>query len=180
MWSSPLNTTYVKLSTLMDARRSFDDTRNPNVASIANLISGYLKKHEFEEALSLFKTMPERSIVTWNALIGGFGQTGRNEEAVSTFVDMVRERVVMPNELTFPCTIAAISNIASHGAGKTTHACAIKFNIIEPAGTKRTALMSLFVLPSLVFTTNVLTWMIVVWRSTRSMKKNGKSGLGTL
>ncbi|WZY72933.1 hypothetical protein YC2023_005173 [Brassica napus] len=167
MWSSPLNTTYVKLSTLMDARRSFDDTRDPNVASIANLISGYLKKHEFEEALSLFKTMPERSIVTWNALIGGFGQTGRSEEAVSTLVDMVRESVVMPNELIFPCTIAAISNIASQGAGKTTHACAIKFNI-----------MSLFVLPSLVFTTNVLTWMI--WRSTRSMKKNGKSCLGTL
>ncbi|KAL0690287.1 hypothetical protein Bca4012_089965 [Brassica carinata] len=100
----------------MDARGSFDDTRDPNVASIANLISGYLKKHEFEEALSLFRTMPERSIVTWNALIGGFGQTGRNEEAASTFVDMVWESVVMPNELTFPCTIAAISNIASHGA----------------------------------------------------------------
>uniref|UniRef100_M4E4S1 Pentatricopeptide repeat-containing protein n=1 Tax=Brassica campestris TaxID=3711 RepID=M4E4S1_BRACM len=169
MWFSPFNTTYVKLSTLMDARRSFDDTRDPNVASIANLIRWYLKKHEFEEDLSLFKTMPERSIVTWNALIGGFGQTGRNEEAVSTFVDMVRESVLMPNELTFPCTIAAISNKASHGTGKTTHACTIKFNI-----------MSLFVLPSLVFTTNVLTWMIVVWRSTRSMKKNEKSCLGTL
>nr|VDD24779.1 unnamed protein product [Brassica oleracea] len=118
---------YVKLSTLMDARRSFDDTRDPNVISFTNLISGYLKKHEFEEALSLFRTMPERSVVTWNAVIGGFSQTGRNEEAVRTFVDMLREGVVMPNESTFPCTITAISNIASHGGGKSIHACAIKF-----------------------------------------------------
>ncbi|KAF8096195.1 hypothetical protein N665_0316s0036 [Sinapis alba] len=118
---------YVKLSTLMDARRSFDDTRDPNVVSITNLISGYLKKHEFEEALSLFRKMPERSVVTWNAVIGGFSQTGRNEEAVRTFVDMLREGVVMPNESTFPCTITAISNIASHGTGKSIHACAIKF-----------------------------------------------------
>jgi len=118
---------YVKLSTLTDARRCFDDTRDPNVVSITNLISGYLKKHEFEEALSLFRAMPERSVVTWNAVIGGFSQTGRNEEAVNTFVDMLREGVVIPNESTFPCAITAISNIASHGAGKSIHACAIKF-----------------------------------------------------
>lgn len=118
---------YVKLSTLIDARRCFDDTRDPNVVSITNLISGYLKKHEFEEALSLFRTMPERSVVSWNAVIGGFSQTGRNEEAVNTFVDMLREGVVLPNESTFPCAITAISNIASHGAGKSIHACAIKF-----------------------------------------------------
>ncbi|KAL1218600.1 Pentatricopeptide repeat-containing protein [Cardamine amara subsp. amara] len=118
---------YVKLSTLVDARRSFDDTREPNVVSITNLISGYLKKLEFEEAVSLFRAMPERSVVTWNAVIGGFSQTGRNEEAVNTFVDMLREGVVIPNESTFPCTITAISNIASHGAGKSIHACAIKF-----------------------------------------------------
>lgn len=118
---------YVKLSTLMDARRSFDDTREPNVVSITNLISGYLKKHEFGEALSLFRTMPERSVVSWNAVIGGFSQTGRNEEAVRTFVDMLREGAVMPNESTFPCTITAVSNIASHGSGKSIHACAIKF-----------------------------------------------------
>ncbi|XP_019097782.1 PREDICTED: pentatricopeptide repeat-containing protein At5g42450, mitochondrial-like [Camelina sativa] len=118
---------YVKLSTLVDARKSFDDTRDPNVVSITNLISGYLKKHEFEEALLLFRTMPEKSVVTWNAVIGGFSQTGQNEEAVNTFVDMLREGVVMPNESTFPCAITAVSNIASHGAGKSIHACVIKF-----------------------------------------------------
>ncbi|XP_019087583.1 PREDICTED: pentatricopeptide repeat-containing protein At5g42450, mitochondrial-like [Camelina sativa] len=118
---------YVKLSTLVDARKSFDDTRDPNVVSITNLISGYLKKHEFEEALLLFRTMPEKSVVTWNAVIGGFSQTGQNEEAVNTFVDMLREGVVMPNESTFPCAITAVSNIASQGAGKSIHACVIKF-----------------------------------------------------
>ncbi|EOA14533.1 hypothetical protein CARUB_v10027765mg [Capsella rubella] len=118
---------YVKLSTLVDARRCFDDTREPNVVSMTNLISGYLKKHEFEEALSLFRTMPEKSVVTWNAVIGGFSQTGKNEEAVNTFVDMLREGVVMPNESTFPCTVTAVSNMAAHGAGKSIHACVIKF-----------------------------------------------------
>lgn len=120
---------YVKLSTLIDARRSFDDTRDPNVVSITNLISGYLKRHDFEEALALFRAMPEKSVVTWNAVIGGFSQTGRNEEAVNTFVDMLREGCVVmhPNESTFPCLITAVSNIASHGGGKSIHACAIKF-----------------------------------------------------
>ncbi|CAN8287682.1 unnamed protein product, partial [Cochlearia groenlandica] len=120
---------YVKLSTLLDARRSFDDTREPNVVSMTNLISGYLKKHEFDEALSLFRSMPERSVVTWNAVIGGFSQTGCNEEALNAFVDMLKEgvAVVTPNESTFPCVITAISNVASHSVGQSIHACAIKF-----------------------------------------------------
>ncbi|KAE8731044.1 Pentatricopeptide repeat-containing protein [Hibiscus syriacus] len=80
---------YSKLSTIEEANRVFEDTRQPNVVSYTTLISGYLKNERFEDALWLFKVMPERNVVSWNAMISGFSQTGFNEEAVNLFIQIV-------------------------------------------------------------------------------------------
>ncbi|XWS55715.1 hypothetical protein CRYUN_Cryun09bG0024200 [Craigia yunnanensis] len=55
---------YSKLSTIEEARRVFEDTYQPNVVSYTSLISGYLKKERFEDALWLFKVMAERNVVS--------------------------------------------------------------------------------------------------------------------
>ncbi|OVA03545.1 Pentatricopeptide repeat [Macleaya cordata] len=122
--SSILNL-YVKLSTIEEARKAFDDTSEPNVVSYTTLICGYLKNERFEDALQLFQDMPEKNVVSWNAMIGGYSQMGHTEEAVNLFVEMHREGL-LPNQSTFPCVFSAAANIAAIGMGKSFHACALK------------------------------------------------------
>jgi pentatricopeptide repeat protein len=117
---------YVKLSTIEEAQKAFEDTQYPNVVSYTTLIGGYLKSGKFGDALRLFNEMPQRNVVSWNAMVGGCSKTGHNEEAVKFFIGMLREGFI-PNESTFPCVICAASNIASLGIGRSFHACAIKF-----------------------------------------------------
>ncbi|KAF8012163.1 hypothetical protein BT93_I0327 [Corymbia citriodora subsp. variegata] len=116
---------YAKLSTLGEAQRAFEDTREPNVVSYTTLISGYLKKGSFDDALALFENMPEKNVVSWNALICGHSQAGHNEEAVNLFIRLLREGF-MPNESTFPCALMASANIAALGIGRSFHGFAIK------------------------------------------------------
>lgn len=117
---------YIKLSSIEEATRVFEDTHNPNVVSYTTMICGLLKRERFEDALKLFQEMPHRNVVSWNAMIGGYSQTGRNEEAVNLFIEMLREGLV-PNHSTLPCAIIAAANIAALGMGKSFHACAVKF-----------------------------------------------------
>ncbi|XP_062086848.1 pentatricopeptide repeat-containing protein At5g42450, mitochondrial [Humulus lupulus] len=117
---------YAKLSTMDDARRSFEDTQSPNVVSYTTLICGYFKKEKTEDACHLFQSMPERNIVSWNAMIGGYSQTGHNEEALNFYVQLLREGYI-PNQSTFPCAITAAANVAALGIGRSIHACAVKF-----------------------------------------------------
>ncbi|XP_010529864.1 PREDICTED: pentatricopeptide repeat-containing protein At5g42450, mitochondrial [Tarenaya hassleriana] len=169
--SSVLNC-YVKLASLEEARKAFQDTHEPNVVSRTNLISGYLKDNNFEEALLLFGELAEKNVVSWNAMIGGCSQTGRNEEAVNLFVEMLREGMV-PNESTFPCAITAVSNIPSHGTGKSFHACAIKFLGQRLNVFVGNSLISLYARCGnmedslLVFTKlqerNVVSWNSIIW-----------------
>lgn len=70
--------------------------------------------------------MPERNVVSWNAMIGGYSQIGKNEEAVNLFIEMLREGLV-PTQYTFPCLMSSVANIAALGMGKSFHACAVKF-----------------------------------------------------
>ncbi|KAA8518858.1 hypothetical protein F0562_016368 [Nyssa sinensis] len=116
---------YVKLSTIEEAGRAFEDIHEPNVVSYTTLIWGYLKKERLDDAIGLFRTMPERNVVSWNAMIGGYSQKGHNEEAVNLFIEMLREGL-LPNQSTFPCAMSAAANIAALGMGRSFHACAIK------------------------------------------------------
>ncbi|KAI3962534.1 hypothetical protein MKW92_024530 [Papaver armeniacum] len=123
--SSILNL-YVKLNTIENARKAFDDTNEPNVVSYTTLVCGYLKNKRCEDALQVFQDMPEKNVVSWNAMIGGYNQIGHTEEAVNLFVKMRREGLLMPVHSTFPCVFSAAANIAALDMGKSFHACALK------------------------------------------------------
>ncbi|XP_031397129.1 pentatricopeptide repeat-containing protein At5g42450, mitochondrial [Punica granatum] len=116
---------YVKLGTVKDARRVFEDTNDPNVVSYTTLICGYLKRGMFEDAVGVFRAMPDKNTVSWNAVIAGCSQMGRNEDAVNFFVEMMREGWI-PDKSSFPCAISAAANIAGLGMGRSFHACVIK------------------------------------------------------
>ncbi|KAB5519756.1 hypothetical protein DKX38_024075 [Salix brachista] len=83
-------------------------------SAILDLYMGTSRKGaRFEEALKLFKQIPERNVVSWNTMIGGFSQMGSNEEAVNLFVEMIREGLE-PSQFALPCsTVIATANMVA-------------------------------------------------------------------
>jgi pentatricopeptide repeat protein len=50
------------------------------------LIDMYCKCGRLEIARQLFDEMSERNVVSWSAMIAGYGMHGRGEDALSTFL----------------------------------------------------------------------------------------------
>jgi pentatricopeptide repeat protein len=58
------------------------------------MIAGYAQNGLVHEAQNLFKEMPERNVVSWNAMIGGFAHNGFVVEALQHFQEMSKPNVV--------------------------------------------------------------------------------------
>jgi len=52
------------------------------------MITGYAQNRLLDMALKLFNEMPQRNLVSWNAVIVGFAQSGNGEEALQSFRQM--------------------------------------------------------------------------------------------
>lgn len=62
------------------------------------------------ESEQVFRTVhQQRDVVSWNAMITGYVQNGKNDAALQHFSQM-KEQGVQPNEATFVCVIRACSN----------------------------------------------------------------------
>ncbi|XXG41838.1 hypothetical protein AAC387_Pa01g2219 [Persea americana] len=75
-----------------------------------SLMSMYLKCGYLETACGLFKDMPVKDSVSWNALISGFSENGRLEEGLELFREMKTSNVGV-NEATFLSLISACDNL---------------------------------------------------------------------
>ncbi|CBI29931.3 unnamed protein product, partial [Vitis vinifera] len=64
------------------------------------LITLYSKCGSIEDAKREFFEMPEKNVVSWNAMITGYSQHGYGSEAVSLFEEM-KQLGLMPNHVTF-------------------------------------------------------------------------------
>ncbi|WJX81189.1 hypothetical protein P8452_64106 [Trifolium repens] len=65
------------------------------------LVYMYAKNGVILMARKLFDEMPERNVVTWNAMICGLASHGHVEDALSLFESMQKEGIVVPNGVTF-------------------------------------------------------------------------------
>jgi pentatricopeptide repeat protein len=65
------------------------------------LVYMYAKNGVILTARKLFDEMPERNVVTWNAMICGLASHGHVEDALSLFESMQKEGIVVPNGVTF-------------------------------------------------------------------------------
>eukprot|EP00250_Pteridium_aquilinum_P014965 c22308_g1_i1 orf=1099-2022(+) len=74
-----------------------------------------------------FEKLPNRNVVTWNAMITGFIKDGQNTKALSTFEQMQRNKV-QPNDVTFICALKASSSLQSLSLGMLAHALIIECN----------------------------------------------------
>lgn len=68
----------------------------------------YSKWGRVEDARRVFDKMPERNVISWNAMIAGYGNHGRGKEAIHLFEQMQQEHI-KPNHVTFLALLSACS-----------------------------------------------------------------------
>eukprot|EP01018_Ginkgo_biloba_P031203 Gb_23798 [translate_table: standard] len=73
------------------------------------LIDLYAKCGNVSMARKLFDKMSQRNIVSWNAMIAGYGMHGHGEDALALFNQM-QLADVKPNHITFVCMLSACSH----------------------------------------------------------------------
>ncbi|CAK9175257.1 unnamed protein product [Ilex paraguariensis] len=80
-----------------------------NIYVATALIDMYAKCGSICEARRLFDIMPEKNVVTWNAMISGYGLHGLGHEALKLFTEMVNSRIA-PTGVTFVSILYACSH----------------------------------------------------------------------
>eukprot|EP01018_Ginkgo_biloba_P031290 Gb_27322 [translate_table: standard] len=73
------------------------------------LIDMYAKSGNMEIARHLFDKMSKRNIVSWNAMISGYGMHGHGDDALALF-DQMQWVGVKPNDITFVGILSACSH----------------------------------------------------------------------
>ncbi|KAK3040650.1 hypothetical protein RJ639_026971 [Escallonia herrerae] len=81
------------------------------------LVDFYSKWGRIEDARNVFEKMPNKNVISWNALIAGYGNHGRGTEAVELFERMVSEGMA-PNHVTFLAVLSACSYSGLLDSGK--------------------------------------------------------------
>ncbi|KAJ4844622.1 hypothetical protein Tsubulata_023448 [Turnera subulata] len=90
------------------------------------LISMYSRWGRLVEARRVFEEMPERDMVSWNAIISGYTQEGNyGLEAVSMFVEMVQEGVEV-DHVSFTGALSACGHEQNLELGRQIHGLSIK------------------------------------------------------
>ncbi|KAK6944336.1 E motif [Dillenia turbinata] len=85
------------------------DNFESNVFVSTALIDMYAKCGSIMEARELFDKMPEKNVVSWNAMISGYGLHGYGREALHVFSDMMHIGVP-PSGVTFLSILYACSH----------------------------------------------------------------------
>ncbi|KAM0961468.1 hypothetical protein ACFX2J_020657 [Malus domestica] len=83
-----------------------------NIFVVSALVDMYCKCRSIKAAEMVFKRMNRKNVVSWTALLVGYGQNGYSEEAVRIFCDMQRNGVE-PDDFTLGSVISSCANLAS-------------------------------------------------------------------
>ncbi|KAK9275941.1 hypothetical protein L1049_023216 [Liquidambar formosana] len=72
------------------------------------LIDMYSKCGQVKNAESIFKSLPKKNLVTWNAMISGFAHNGDSTMVMQLFKQLKMERDLRPDEITFLSLLSAV------------------------------------------------------------------------
>ncbi|KAJ0523826.1 putative tetratricopeptide-like helical domain superfamily, DYW domain-containing protein [Helianthus annuus] len=89
---------------------------NGNVFVGSALVDMYAKCGSLEDCERMFDEMPERNLITWNALLGAYTHLGDADMALALFEEMKCGNV-NPNYVTFVSILAACSRAGAVDAG---------------------------------------------------------------
>ncbi|XP_058070603.1 putative pentatricopeptide repeat-containing protein At3g05240 [Magnolia sinica] len=101
-----------------------------NVILATAILDMYAKCGSLKFAKELFDAMPERNVVSWNAMIGAYNQYGWANEAVRLCADM-RVADVKLDEVTLLSLLGACAQLGALGLGQGAHAYIEKNNIYK-------------------------------------------------
>lgn len=73
------------------------------------LITMYARCGSMQSAENIFRTLPKRNIISWNAIIAGYGMNGRGRDAMLAFSQML-EGGFRPNQVSFVSVLSACSH----------------------------------------------------------------------
>ncbi|XP_076935229.1 pentatricopeptide repeat-containing protein At3g20730-like [Bidens hawaiensis] len=131
---------YVKLLDLCIDKQAYSQARMVHEHLYANgfhsnlhvntkLVILYAKSGDMKSAREVFDEMPERSVVSWTALLSGYARNGYDKEAVKVFVAMHRAGV-KANQFTYASTLCACTRLMSLNYGSQIHGCIHKGRFI--------------------------------------------------
>ncbi|CAK7348112.1 unnamed protein product [Dovyalis caffra] len=80
-----------------------------NVYSGCALVDMYANCASVKDAIQTFEEMPERNVVTWNALLSAHAQNGDGKGTLKSFEEMVRSGY-RPDSVSLLCVLAACSH----------------------------------------------------------------------
>ncbi|KAM1061773.1 hypothetical protein FF1_026202 [Malus domestica] len=80
-----------------------------DVALGTTLVDMYAKCGSIDDALEVFRKLPEKDVMTWTALISGFAMCGQGRKALEHFHEMQKSGV-KPDAITFVGVLAACSH----------------------------------------------------------------------
>ncbi|XP_048319458.2 putative pentatricopeptide repeat-containing protein At5g47460 [Ziziphus jujuba] len=74
------------------------------------LIDMYSKCGQVKNSESIFKSLPEKNLVTWNAMITGYAHNGNSSNVICLFEQLKMERNIQPDEITFLNVLSGCSH----------------------------------------------------------------------
>ncbi|XP_057841967.2 pentatricopeptide repeat-containing protein At2g22070 [Cryptomeria japonica] len=81
-----------------------------NVKVASALIDMYAKCGSIDNARELFNKMPQRNVISWNAMIAGYAQNGFCKDALDLF-ELMKNSETYPDHVSFACVLLACSHV---------------------------------------------------------------------
>ncbi|XP_057868346.2 pentatricopeptide repeat-containing protein At2g13600 [Cryptomeria japonica] len=106
------------------------------------LITMYIKCGCLEDGRKVFDKLPDKSVVSWTAMISGYVQQCLNEEAIESFWEMLQARV-KPNHFTLSSVLRACGSLAALEHGRQVHSYAIR-DVAEFTAFVRNTLITMY------------------------------------
>lgn len=97
----------------------------PNKFLSNALLDMYCKCGSINDALNVFKNMPDQNVVSWTAMIAGYAKHNNVEEALNLYWQM-EGMSMKPNKVTFVSILGACTTFTALEGGKRIHACIIR------------------------------------------------------
>ncbi|KAI3675649.1 hypothetical protein L1987_85241 [Smallanthus sonchifolius] len=134
---------YVKLLNLCIDKKAYNHARmvhqhlytngfNSNLHINTKLVILYSKAGDMKSARQVFDEMPERSVVSWTALLSGYARNGYDEEALKVFVGM-RRAGVKANQFTYASSLSACTRLMFLSYGLQIQGCIYKGRFVDCA-----------------------------------------------
>ena len=101
-----------------------------NIFVSSALVDMYCKCRSIKSAETVFMRMTSKNVVSWTAMLVGYGQNGYSEEAVRIFRDMQRKGIE-PDDFTLGSVVSSCANLASLEEGAQFHAHALVSGLIS-------------------------------------------------